>query len=159
MDIFEIAGIGGFFCYMGSYSLLQLGKISGNGISYSVLNMLAALFILVSLSDSFNFGSALVQTAWITLSVLGICRALNNQLKEEASQRQTAQKRQKAKQRQQRASHQASHRVSDRANNSDINARADNSRPVSRQTRPSTDSSLDITSTPTPAYRQLDMAS
>jgi len=85
MNLYELSGLLGFVGYMGSYTLLQTGRISGEGISYSMMNLFAALFILISLSHSFNLGSALIQTAWISLSVLGICRTLYARMKKQDS--------------------------------------------------------------------------
>lgn len=73
-QILEIIGIAGFVFYMLSYGLLQLGKISGQGYTYTVLNMLAATFVLISLLHQFNLASVLIQISWIAISIVGLLR-------------------------------------------------------------------------------------
>ncbi len=73
-EFFGLIGVAGFLLYMLSYALLQLGRISGHGYSYTVLNMLAATFVLISLLHQFNLASALIQISWIIISLIGIFR-------------------------------------------------------------------------------------
>ena len=108
MNIFEVAGIIGFFAYMGSYSLLQFGIIRGDSITYAAMNLVAALLIMISLSHSFNLGSALIQTTWITLSVIGICRTLHNQSLSNSS-RSSGEPRRRSKTRDANSTRQAGH--------------------------------------------------
>jgi len=74
----ELIGVAGFVFYMLSYALLQLGKISGQCYTYTLLNMLAASLVLVSLLNQFNLASALIQISWIVISVVGIYRLWSN---------------------------------------------------------------------------------
>jgi len=73
-QILECIGVAGFIFYMLSYALLQLGKISGQCYTYTLLNMLAASLVLISLTHQFNLASALIQISWIVISVVGIFR-------------------------------------------------------------------------------------
>ena len=59
----EIAGILGFVVYMGSFSAVQLGCLSGNSVHFSIANVTAALLVLVSLTSEFNLASALIQVS------------------------------------------------------------------------------------------------
>jgi len=70
----ELVGVLGFLFYMLAYGLLQLGKISGQCYTYSLMNLLAATFVLISLTHQFNFASALIQISWIAISMVGMCR-------------------------------------------------------------------------------------
>ena len=72
--VFELLGITGFVFYMASYALLQLGKISGHGYAYTLMNLAAASLVLLSLVHQFNLASVLIQIAWIVISVLGLFR-------------------------------------------------------------------------------------
>jgi len=72
--IFELLGVAGFIFYMASYALLQLGKITGHSYSYTVMNLIAASLVLLSLIHQFNLASVLIQLAWIIISVCGLCR-------------------------------------------------------------------------------------
>ena len=72
--VFQLIGIAGFIFYMLSYGLLQLGKISGQGYVYVLLNMAAASLVLISLVEQFNLASVLIQLAWIAISIIGLLR-------------------------------------------------------------------------------------
>jgi len=54
--------------------LLQAGIIRGTGYLYPSLNIIAASLVLVSLSENFNLSSALIQSSWIIISIVGITR-------------------------------------------------------------------------------------
>jgi len=73
-QVLELTGVAGFVFYMLSYTLLQLGKISGQCYTYTLLNILAASLVLVSLIHQFNLASALIQVSWIAISIVGIIR-------------------------------------------------------------------------------------
>jgi len=72
MSIFQIIGVAGFITYIVSFAALQARFIDGNGFTYSVLNILAAAFVLVSLTEAFNLASMLIQVSWITIGIVGI---------------------------------------------------------------------------------------
>lgn len=72
MTIYMIAGLAGASCYLISYVLLQLKRIDGNGMAYTVLNILAALFLLISLIEQFNLAAAVIQVLWITFGCIGL---------------------------------------------------------------------------------------
>ncbi|MEM9140164.1 MAG: cyclic nucleotide-binding domain-containing protein, partial [Pseudomonadota bacterium] len=62
--------------YLGSYALLQFGLIRGAGYVYTIMNLIAAAFVAVSLIEAFNLSSLLIQVSWITISIFGICRRI-----------------------------------------------------------------------------------
>ena len=74
--LLQLSGMVGVAFYLVSYSLLQLGLIRGSGYPYVVMNLLAAVFVLLSLMQAFNFASAIVQVFWIVISLVGIGRLL-----------------------------------------------------------------------------------
>lgn len=74
--LFNGVGLFGAFVYLGSYALLQLGLISGQSYLYSALNITAASLVLISLGESFNLSSAIIQVSWILISLVGITRVL-----------------------------------------------------------------------------------
>src|ERR1044071_9036982 len=57
-----------------TYLLLQLSKLSSDGLAYSLLNALGAGLIIVSLLFNFNLSALLVETFWVLISCLGIYR-------------------------------------------------------------------------------------
>ena len=73
-DSFQIAGLIGVAFYLGSYAALQIGFLKGGGYLYTLVNGLAASFVLISLFRDFNLSSAIIQIAWIVLSIIGLSR-------------------------------------------------------------------------------------
>jgi CRP-like cAMP-binding protein len=71
---FDISGFLGVALYLGAYGALQVGLLRGSGYAYTLLNLAAACFILVSLSHDFNIWSAAIQISWIALSIVGLTR-------------------------------------------------------------------------------------
>lgn len=74
VTIWSAAGLAGVGFYLSAYGALQFGLIRGSSVTYTVMNMIAACFVLVSLSEAFNLSSALIQISWIVLSVIGLAR-------------------------------------------------------------------------------------
>jgi len=68
----EWAGVFGFICYISAFGAVQLGKLDGNSTGYTLLNILAAGFVAVSLFAEFNLASALIQSSWIIFGVAGL---------------------------------------------------------------------------------------
>lgn len=71
-NLFEMIGVAGFALYVINYSLLTLRYVDGNCLSYFVSNLLAASFVLVGLTVSFNLAAALIQLFWVAMSLFGI---------------------------------------------------------------------------------------
>lgn len=72
--LFDAAGLGGVVVYLGSYAALQAGLIRGTGYAYASFNILAASLVLISLAQSFNLSSAIIQASWIAISLVGMTR-------------------------------------------------------------------------------------
>lgn len=62
-----------------SYLGIQLDRMSVKGLAYSVVNLVGAIFILVSLIYSFNLSSFVIEIFWIGISLVGIVRGLRKQ--------------------------------------------------------------------------------
>jgi hypothetical protein len=72
----------GVVLVLGTYLLLQLGRMNAQTLAYSALNGLGAVFILVSLVVDFNMSSFIIEVAWLLISVMGAfihVRARNKQ--------------------------------------------------------------------------------
>lgn len=82
-SVYDWAGYAGVAIYLGAYICLQLGLIRGTGYRYATLNMVAAIFVLVSLSAEFNLASAIIQSCWVVISLVGITRVflINHRLR------------------------------------------------------------------------------
>lgn len=74
VTLFVAAGVAGFACYAASFALVQIGRLDGNSITYTLTNMAAAAFVLVSMVEQFNLGSLLTQVTWIGTGVVGVYR-------------------------------------------------------------------------------------
>jgi hypothetical protein len=69
-------GLAGTFFILGSYFLLQIGRLSPRDLSYSVLNGVGAAFLVVSLLFDFNLSALIVESFWALISAVGIVRWL-----------------------------------------------------------------------------------
>lgn len=70
----QLFGFVGVVLYLGAYALLQLGFVRGQSYLYAGLNMAAATCVLISLAETFNLSSAIIQVSFILLSALGMIR-------------------------------------------------------------------------------------
>ncbi|MBV6657688.1 MAG: cyclic nucleotide-binding domain-containing protein [Devosiaceae bacterium] len=68
------AGLVGVFLYVFAYAALQLGHLKAETYTFSALNALAGICVLLGLTPAFNVYSAAIQLLWITLSVIGFTR-------------------------------------------------------------------------------------
>jgi len=73
---YDILGTFGVAVIILTYVLLQLGRVKSEQLSYSLLNAVGALLILVSLYYSFNFPSFVVEFFWLLISLFGIGKYL-----------------------------------------------------------------------------------
>lgn len=73
-QLLNAAGLAGVVLYLGAYALLQAGRLRGSSYSYAILNLCAASLVLLSLTVAFNLSSAIIQAAWVLISILGILR-------------------------------------------------------------------------------------
>ncbi len=72
--IYDVAGLCGVAAYIGAYFSVQVGYMRSSSTTYSVLNLLGPLLILVSLSDAFNLASFVSQAFWLVITLLGLAR-------------------------------------------------------------------------------------
>lgn len=68
-------GLIGVFLVLLMYFLLQLRRIRSHTLTYSLVNAIGSLLILVSLYFYFNLSSAVIETAWLAISLFGIYKA------------------------------------------------------------------------------------
>lgn len=76
---YDFVGLLGSALVVGSYFLLQSGRLSGTSLSYQLINIAGSSCILVSLVGSFNLSVALLQCTWIAISLFGIVRGWRTQ--------------------------------------------------------------------------------
>ena len=70
----DFIGNVGVVVLMVTYLMLQLNKLSSDGLAYSVLNAAGASLIVVSLIYDFNLSALLMEVFWVLISFVGIYR-------------------------------------------------------------------------------------
>lgn len=74
--LFDAIGMLGVFIILAVYSLVQLDKMDVKGLFYSIINAVGAVFILISLTVTFNMASFVIECAWLVISLFRIFQAL-----------------------------------------------------------------------------------
>ena len=69
--ISDIIGMAGTFLVVLAYYLLQLEKLSSRSLGYNLMNFFGAVFLLISLSFTFNLASFVIELFWIGASLIG----------------------------------------------------------------------------------------
>jgi hypothetical protein len=70
----DFVGNIGVIILMTTYLMLQLNKLSSDGLAYSVLNAVGASLIIISLVSDFNLSALLMEVFWVLISFVGIYR-------------------------------------------------------------------------------------
>ena len=73
----DIMGNIGVFLLISSYWGLQTGKLASDGLLYSVINLVVAVFLTINLCYRPNLSSLIIEFFWFIISVYGIMRALH----------------------------------------------------------------------------------
>ena len=76
--IANVVGMTGTIIVVGTYFLLQLGKISSDSLAFNSLNLIGAILLLLSLLVHFNLASFVIEVFWILASLVGLWRYLKN---------------------------------------------------------------------------------
>ena len=72
----NVVGNFGVILIVGTYFLVQVGRMSAVQLPYITLNGLGALLIMYSLWFDFNLSAFLIEVIWLLISLLGIGRVL-----------------------------------------------------------------------------------
>jgi hypothetical protein len=72
----DLVGGIGVAVIIGTYFLLQIGRLGPTSPRYSVLNALGALLIMYSLRSAWNLPAFLIELFWVLVSLIGLVRAL-----------------------------------------------------------------------------------
>jgi multisubunit Na+/H+ antiporter MnhB subunit len=72
MAWFDIMGSIGVVLIVLAYAAVQMRKMHSEQLSYSVINLIGAAMILVSLRYNFNLASFIIEVFWILISLWGI---------------------------------------------------------------------------------------
>ena len=76
MALHNLAGILGSVLIVGTYLLLQLGRMRSDQVAFPALNGLGAALVLASLLVEFNLGAFVLECFWLLISVVGLVRLL-----------------------------------------------------------------------------------
>ena len=68
----DVVGNLGVLLIIVTYLLLQLGRLSSQQLSYSLLNALGAALVMVSLLFEFNLSAFMIEFFWLLISLLGM---------------------------------------------------------------------------------------
>lgn len=74
-------GIIGVILLLTAYFALSTGRLAAHSLGYQLSNFIAAWLILFSLYFHWNTPSALIEMAWITISIIGIIRIIYSKKK------------------------------------------------------------------------------
>ena len=72
--LLDLIGNVGVAMLMITYLMLQLQKLSSDGLAYSLLNAIGACLIVISLLVNFNLYALLIEVFWVLISLVGIYR-------------------------------------------------------------------------------------
>lgn len=73
---YDLIGNLGVLFILAAYFLLQVNILSSKSLRFSLLNLLGAGLILVSLYFDFNLSAFLIEFFWLLISLLGIIKSL-----------------------------------------------------------------------------------
>ncbi|NND42707.1 MAG: hypothetical protein HKM96_04830 [Boseongicola sp.] len=76
LSIWEAVGLSGAMIYALNYSLVAFDRVTSRSPRYYSANLVAASLVMASLSHSFNLASVVIQSFFISVSVIGIVRHL-----------------------------------------------------------------------------------
>lgn len=74
MTLSQLIGLGGVTCILYAYAMLQLRFWHQDMLRHSLVNLIGAVAILISLLESWNLPSFIIEVVWITVSLYGIGR-------------------------------------------------------------------------------------
>lgn len=71
---YDFLGNVGVFFIIISYLLLQLNKIESSNIFYSLMNLVGASLVIISLFENFNMSAFVIEIFWVGISIIGIVK-------------------------------------------------------------------------------------
>jgi hypothetical protein len=74
--LFDLAGFVGVLLIVIAYLLLQLDKLPSSSLSFSLLNAVGSLLIILSLVFKFNLSAFLIEVFWFLISLIGLSKWL-----------------------------------------------------------------------------------
>ena len=78
LEWYDFVGTTGVVIILVTYFLLQTERLSSTEVIYSLLNLIGATLIAISLLYDFNVSAFIIEIAWMAISVYGIIRSARN---------------------------------------------------------------------------------
>ena len=75
LEWYDFVGTTGVVIILATYFLLQTERLSSTDVIYSLLNLIGAALIALSLLFDFNVSAFIIEIAWMAISVYGIIRS------------------------------------------------------------------------------------
>lgn len=75
-QFYNVIGVIGVILTLIGYYYLNVGRLLPESLVYLLLNFVGSCLILFSLMFDWNLSSALIEAAWILISLIGIIRSL-----------------------------------------------------------------------------------
>ncbi len=72
----NIVGFGGVLSTLSAYFMLNMNKLPSTSLVYLCLNCLGSTLLLFSLMFYWNLSSVIIETSWISISLMGIYRSV-----------------------------------------------------------------------------------
>ena len=85
--IADIIGVSGMALVVMAFILLQLEKIVPTKLTYNLMNLVGAIFLLISLCINFNLASFIIELFWIAASAIGLVKYCRKQAVERSKLR------------------------------------------------------------------------
>ena len=73
--IVNVVGWIGMACLIGAYVLVTLGRITGPGLSFQLMNLVGGGFLMVSSAYYGAWPSAALNVVWVVIGTVGLVRA------------------------------------------------------------------------------------
>ncbi len=73
----DMVGIIGVIFTLIAYYYINIGKWTSDDLAYVLLNLFGSCFLMFSLCFTWNLASALIEIAWISISLIGLYRYLS----------------------------------------------------------------------------------
>lgn len=75
----DLIGVLGTSLVVGAFILLQLERVNPSGLNYNLMNLMGAIFLLISLCIHFNLASFIIELFWIAASLIGLIKYFRRQ--------------------------------------------------------------------------------
>jgi len=74
IKLHDVVGLCGAIAILLAYFFLQAKKMSPDGLTYSLLNLIGAVLILFSLFYAWNLTAVFIEIVWLGISLFGIIK-------------------------------------------------------------------------------------